>query len=77
MKIYKIDILKLCNFSHPGFGQFASFLNGLSKDDFIEVPHKSDGGACASCGQKCLHCLELRDGNALKKISTSPTFDNA
>ena len=81
MKIYKKDILGLCNYSHPNFGQFASFLDGLSKDDFIEVPHKSDDGACAGCGQKCLYCLGLKDGKSkqeafdegwVKRISVDP-----
>lgn len=39
MKIKIIDIIALCNFTHPDFGTFAKYLSGLAdKDGCIDVP---------------------------------------
>ncbi len=70
MKVDKINIIALCNFSHPDFGTFAGFLNGLYKDkNYIEVPTVLY--ACDVCFNvkfdeklPCQYCRGLKAGRA-------------
>lgn len=74
MKIEKIYILSRCNLSHPDFGTFASFLDGLSVDEngkkqpFIEIGQPTKVFLCKECSKPlwsenvpCLYCKGVED----------------
>lgn len=55
MKIKIIDIIALCNFSHPDFGTFAKYLSGLAdKDGCIDVPTACAAADGASPSDKAI-----------------------
>jgi hypothetical protein len=69
MKIKKLDILAICNISHPDFGTFAKFLDGLGKDAEIDIPAATEVFICDVCHRPlwlkdvpCLYCKGLKDG---------------
>jgi len=84
MKIEKKYIIEICNLSHPQFGTFASFLDGLGKGSSIEVPQPPDPiYLCHECARPlwggtkiCLYCLGVRDANEkVNKNKEEPAQD--
>lgn len=71
MKIEKKYIIEISNWSHPDFGVFAKFLNGLGGEDktYFEISQPIQCYLCDVCakplwmkGSPCLYCLGLVDG---------------
>lgn len=76
MKIEKLDIIGMCNLSHPDFGVFISFLDGLSKGkSYIEVPYRPTINICDDCYRPlwletslCLFCLGMKEAHKKNPI---------
>lgn len=74
MKIDKINIIKMCNMSHPDFGIFAKFLDGLGKDGTIDVPQPTQMFLCDVCTRwewLCRRCHMNKDGRINNLIQYS------
>ena len=76
MKIEKLNIIKICNWKHPDFGVFASFLCGLSKEEYINIPEPLKTTLCQECKQMklddsygfgtCMYCCAMKKYDCLQ-----------
>lgn len=71
MKIEKKYIIERCNLSHPDFGTFAAFLDGLGAgQSYIEIAKPDTVHICKECTRPlfldtklCLYCAGVEAAN--------------
>lgn len=83
MKIHKENIIKICNWKHPDFGTFASFLDGLGNGDCIEIPEPQTMDLCPKCLDKgmisnryigiCYVCIALEKNKSVQLLNHTHT----